>query len=185
MSDIVEWLRVMEEGYRVRESRFWKEEEGAAADFKRAADEIIRLRAIVAGIHRAIGESEDSDDDSLPEIIESIILTYRTYNAELERTLSKSIMHQKELDRCVHLSEEMIDNAWEFNEDSNAMTKAHGRAMLYSCFCITSCDKCDGTREVLGWTDCEDLVSCPACYRNGKSHGWWMWMSPQKGGRDE
>lgn len=42
------------------------------------------LRAVVAGVHEAIGESDASDDESLPEVVGEIFTSLRARITELE-----------------------------------------------------------------------------------------------------
>jgi len=44
--------------------------------------DVKHLQAVVAGVHEAIGESDASDDDSLPEVVGEIVTSLR---AEVER----------------------------------------------------------------------------------------------------
>jgi len=60
-----------------------------------------------------------------------------------------------------------IDAAWEFNEDSSPEIKAHGRAMLYSCFKVDACEKCGGSGIPTPY-EVGSGESCPTCH----GHGW-------------
>ena len=74
-------------------------------------------------------------------------------------------------DSHVRITDAQIDAAWEFNGDSDAETRAHGEAMLYSCFGIERCEECGGSgkSQISGprAAECTNPY-CPDC--NG--HGW-------------
>ena len=92
------------------------------------------------------------------------------YIDELESALSKSIMHQKELDRCVHITHDQIDAAWGEGRPPNCDFE-EGFLAAFAVLGIHCCKGCGGSGAVVVDRDPDGrpyLDKCPAC--NG--HGW-------------
>ena len=86
---------------------------------------------------------------------------------ELEEALSKSIMHQKELDRCVHITAEQIDKRWKYLSEIGSKGVAKGYEQALYDLGFRRCEECDGMgnyQEIrnFNWTECE------SCH----GHGW-------------
>ena len=86
---------------------------------------------------------------------------------ELEEALSKSIMHQKELDRCVHITAEQIDKRWKYLSEIGSKGVAEGYEQALYDLGFRRCEECDGMgnyQEIrnFNWTECD------SCH----GHGW-------------
>ena len=103
------------------------------------------------------------------------------YIDELESALSKSIMHQKELDRCVHITHDQIDAAWGEGRPPNCDFE-EGFLAAFAVLGIHCCKGCGGSgvkkttidHNMYGKPVCANLT-CPVC----DGHGWVI------GGKDD
>ena len=126
--------------------------------FKAEDDEIERLRAEAAEkdakIQRLESRGISDMQFELKEKDERI--------EEMEEALSKSIMHQKELDRCVHITAEQIDTAWTLTGPSAYGQYAEDVVRIFN---IAACEECGGSKRV---NDGDMDQPCPSCH----GHGW-------------
>ena len=95
-----------------------------------------------------------------------IIDHYKQRIEELEKESEWKAMKQLLCADYHIITTEQIDKAWEFNEDSSPEIKAHGRAMLYSCFKVDACEKCGGSGKLDNGPGYP--VYCDEC----EGHGW-------------
>ena len=132
-----------------------------------ACDEIERLTAVVAGVHEAIGEDSGSDDDSLPQIVESVILAYRKRIEDIQCELAfKRKGHFDEScewfkDKYI-ITEDDIDKAW---HERSGVIHPHLSAETLG---IVACSGCGGSggHGSMEWG--EGAMICATC--NGR--GW-------------
>ena len=82
---------------------------------------------------------------------------------ELEEALSKSIMHQKELDRCVHITAEQIDKAW----GSACVGGPVYPLAAMNHLNIVACEECGGSGIPTPY-EVGSGESCHSCH----GHGW-------------
>jgi len=155
--------------------------------FKEEDDEIDRLRAELAEAEDAYDSLSETDTELIGEQRKRIeelkawgedwrtqALKNRDRIEELEKQQDIHCQTIQDLvceDSHVRITDAQIDAAWEFNGDSDAETRAHGEAMLYSCFGIERCEECGGSgkSQISGprAAECTNPY-CPDC--NG--HGW-------------
>lgn len=96
--------------------------------------------------------------------------------AELEREMEVG------LNPCDRITEDRIDAAWERatgRDYSKTDQSIYGGVKALEAIGIVACEKCGGHGSWTYERDCQELEAvvkeeahCPACYRNGKSHGW-------------
>jgi len=89
---------------------------------------------------------------------------------ELEEALSKSIMHQKELDRCAHITTEQIDKRWKYLSEIGSKGVADGYEQALYDLGFRRCEECGGRGS---WNERTNNITviqrnCLSCH----GHGW-------------
>ena len=88
---------------------------------------------------------------------------------ELEEALSKSIMHQKELDRCAHITTEQIDKRWKYLSEIGSKGVADGYEQALYDLGFRRCEECGGSGRTYQHTSVDTAsFPCHSCH----GHGW-------------